>query len=83
MRIPNATATKAKGVQATPEETFATLRSSGRALTDDELDQVSGGIWNNGSKPKCPKCCSENIGEAIDTHTGKKRHQCRSCGRVW
>lgn len=83
MRIPNATTAKTNGAQATPEETFATLRSSGCELTDSELEQISGGASWHDPKPKCPKCCSDDIEEALDMRTGKQRRRCRSCGRTW
>ena len=57
-----------------PEEILALAKEEGYALTDDDLDQISGGgFWD---APTCPSCGSENI-VLIDDYVFK----CYDCGR--
>ena len=51
-------------------------REEGVELTDEEIEQISGGgVWNH---PKsCPKCGKGNI-----YHYGAQ-YYCRDCGHEW
>ncbi len=57
----------------TPEEILALAKEEGYILTDDDLDQISGGgLWSD--DPKCPRCGSKNFAY------GDPYKTCLSCG---
>ena len=56
----------------TPEEILALAKEEGYALTDDDLDQISGGLWSD--DPKCPRCGSKSFAY------GDPYKTCLSCG---
>ena len=59
---------------STPEEVLALAEEEGYTLTDEELDQISGGgLWTN-DEPKCPKCGSKNF------VWGNPYNTCLNCG---
>ena len=58
----------------TPEEILALAKEEGYTLTDDELEQISGGGFWDG--PTCPSCGSEHLA-LIDDYVFK----CLDCGR--
>ena len=71
----------------TAEELFALAKQEGVELTDEQLDQVSGGvdwgvtenlekIFNSG----CPRCgCSTVL---LSEQDGKPVYKCANCGNV-
>ena len=61
------------------EEVLALAKAEGVALTDEQLEAVSGGGCFQ--REKCPKCGSRNtgIGE-YDKKAGKNYTWCNSCG---
>lgn len=59
---------------STPEEVLALAEEEGYTLTDEELEQTSGGgLWTN-DEPKCPKCGSKNF------VWGNPYNTCLNCG---
>ena len=71
--------------KATPEEILERTREAGYELSEDELEQISGGAWNETKGPdkkprKCPRCGS------TDTRVGGVGEdclpffECRNCG---
>ena len=62
----------------TPEEVLALAKEEGYTLTDDDLDQISGGFWSEGSDgPICPYCGSGNLTESVDFPL----YKCLDCGQ--
>lgn len=64
------------------EEIFALAKEEGVALTDEQLDAVSGGGWLcNGSAIRCPKCGSRDVDFYTDNNqTARYREKCNNCG---
>ena len=74
----------------TPEEILALAEEEGFELSDEEIEQVSGGTWGGGDEqPKCPYCGSADIycySKAPRTGPGMEcgdDWECRSCGATW
>ena len=61
---------------ATPEEIVALAKEEGYALTDDEIDQISGGgVWNEDyDGPTCPRCGADGAWGNGSTY------KCPACG---
>ena len=61
----------------TPEEILALAKEEGYTLTDDELDQISGGgFWSEGPDgPTCPHCGSDSTWKIDDSI-----FKCLDCG---
>ena len=81
-------AKKTLGDNATPEKILERARAAGYELTEDELEQISGGAWNETTGPDkkariCPYCGS------TDTRVGgvgddcRPYFECRNCGRTF
>ena len=69
------------------EELVALAKEGGVKLSDDELDQVSGGGWLGGVEgapsvtPTCPRCGSTTVGYSSDGSSPEWR--CGLCGYEW
>ena len=59
----------------TPESVLALAQSEGIELSDDELDTISGGGWDDPIGIYCPKCNSMLLG----VKRGEK-YTCYFCG---
>ena len=59
-----------------PDELIGLAKAEGVELTDEQIEQISGGgVWN---KPQnCPACGGGTI-----YHYGTEFH-CKDCGHVW
>ena len=58
----------------TPEEILALAKEEGYTLTNDDLEQISGGGFWSDEEIKCPKCGSKSF-----VH-GNPYNTCLSCG---
>ena len=73
----------------TPEEILALAKEEGYELTDNELEQISGGAWSAADQaPTCPYCGQTDVfcysepglGPGMNYGSG---WECRSCGETW
>ena len=75
---------KLKAVK-TPEDILALAKEGGFELTDEQLEQVSGGtdwdILDPLTKGRCPKCYSNEI--LLTDLNGKSALKCTNCGTVF
>ena len=62
----------------TPKEIIAAMGADGHELSDDELDEIAGGFWNDETSAKCPYCKSTNI-----SPQGMHSYKCLDCKRVF
>lgn len=66
---------------STPEEILALAKKEGFELSEDQLEQFSGGgFWD--SSLKCPKCGSTDFG-SDHTGTADMVYVCKKCGCRW
>ena len=65
---------------STPEDLLAYAKEEGHELTDEELDQISGGSWFgvDSIELKCPSCGSLNI-----SPQGMHSFKCLGCGHLF
>ena len=62
----------------TLEEALAFAKKMDHTLSDEELDQISGGGWGgSGDVKKCPDCGSDAI------EKDPAGWQCLDCGKCW
>ena len=75
----------------TPEEAFAFAKQAGVELTEDQLDQISGGWGSGGSDPKpevrCPYCGYTKF-TAVGVQDGRGNEfggykRCWNCERIY
>ena len=63
-------------VGKTPEEAFEILKEEGAELSDEQLEQISGGdAWDDCAVTYCPECGDFNFVMYPQTET-----TCKSCG---
>lgn len=66
----------------TPENLLALAKSEGLELSEEQLDQISGG-WGNDEEPapqaelRCPYCGSDSVIEH------RFYYECDSCYKLW
>ena len=76
---------KESGIELTEEKAktyFARLHPVAGELTDDELDNVSGGGCGDPPKTKCPQCGSTNVKREYYTQAADQC-RCTACGNFW
>ena len=66
-----------------PSDILAFTKEEGHALTDDELNQISGGSWSGNKEkrstnPKCSYCGSDRV-----EPQGMHSYRCSSCQKVF
>ena len=69
-----------------PEEILELAKSEGVALTDEQLEAVSGGGCGGQKKTTCPKCSSTNImktGEDLEDGRMRYDYVCQDCLHRW
>ena len=49
-------------------------------LTEEQMNLISGGSWENFVWPTCPKCGSTNTECDAELHNGEVFWECRTCG---
>ena len=62
----------------TPKDILKAMGEEGRELSDDELDEIAGGFWDDETSVKCPSCRSTNI-----SPQGMHSYKCLNCKRVF
>ena len=60
-----------------PADILAFAQKEGYELSDDELDQISGGLWSDGGL-KCPFC-----GSLAAEPPGMHSYRCSACHQVF
>ncbi len=73
---------KDAGIEASEEDVASYLRHGARLeLSEDDLDNVSGGCSSSTSYTACPQCGSTNIN--VDSDDRDKWGYCNDCGCTW
>ena len=71
----------------TPEDVLRLTKEEGLKLSDEELDQISGGGWLDGVEgapsvtPTCPRCGSTTVG--FSSYSSEPEWRCGLCGYEW
>lgn len=68
-----------------PEDILALANEKGYELSEEELEEISGGAWNPVYEvlPKCPECGSIGVSSFPLPGTGVLRCVCGNCHHVW
>lgn len=64
----------------TPEQVLAFAKEEGIDLSDEQLDQISGG-WG-GVSDYCPNCHQRNY-HTTGTGTDHMKYVCNNCSCIW
>ena len=72
-----------QAVGKSADELVELAKKHGVELTQEQLEQVSGGGWLPGSALEngCPDCGSKNVHVSSIGQT--MRYECKNCGKVW
>ncbi|MDO4538566.1 MAG: hypothetical protein Q4B54_10430 [Coriobacteriales bacterium] len=70
--------------QPMPQQILAMTQSQGFELSEEQLDQISGGSWEEGETATCPSChTSTNVEPIYGDFNRIKGFHCKSCNCTW